>query len=216
MENIVKVTNIWSQTLFVCHPVGVANHKLFICGSSQQGVYDLHPLLVHTAPSLHMPGSETCGWFSLFFSQFPTEPPRCLLHQIAADPRRVMSHPRERGNGSAGEWAATDALPLGWVLNMYVNTHPAIRVWKHSVEGHEPPAVELLFSLVDLSWEPKGARTLSWRLSLYLQSQREATVHVAGPRTYTWTNLPLLILQVQARHKPPGFTEYKARPTAFK
>lgn len=58
----------------------------------------------------------------------PPSPPKkphplqCFLNQTAADPRRVMSHPRGRGTGAAGSRAGSDAMTLGRAPNTHVNT----------------------------------------------------------------------------------------------
>lgn len=73
----------------------------------------------------------------------PEHPLQCFLNQSAADPCRVMSHPRERGTGAAGSRAGSDAMPLGWAPNMHVNACPTVRV-QSNAEGrvndraHEP------------------------------------------------------------------------------
>lgn len=90
-----------------------------------------------------------------------THPLQCFLNQTAADPRRVMSHPRGRGTGAAGSRAGSDAMPLGRAPNTHVNT------------VHVPPCV----STSQIPPPPPGVTQL-WLVFVFLHTDSNLTSHV--------------------------------------
>lgn len=122
----------------------------------------------------------------------PKHPPRRFLNQIAADPRRVMSHPREWGAGAAGERAASDAMPLGWAPNMHVNTRPAMRVPAPS-ERRRSSLTPALLSGVPQVWIVFFffRRRTSKRPDYYAVNDRSAFHHFASVPPFSQRRIDL-------------------------